>query len=318
MLTRPSPPTAVDHGRDPDFSRRVLEEMYRYRLKRRWLAFTLWFTAGLFGGHRIYLERSPTAILMFVTLGGAGIWWLIDLVLLNGMVRSYNEDQVRRREAGLPPRALRFMPPLHQVGSLDQPPAWAGKRSRRLRLVGDVLVLGLAGLIIGQAARDGDLEPVFAAVVLIAIILLGARWDRLIHLPVLRVLDRWNHRLRLFYFFNDPGGPLALALRPITLIFSLFRRKRRTEARLYLQLGIGFGIVFALVDATQAVFAGVPPAGLAALLLTEVIADMLTVFASATPLGAVLTTHVLLQRKDVLVWALSLVALAAMVFGVAV
>jgi len=36
---------------------------------------------GGFGAHRFYLEKYGTAILMFVTLGGFGIWALIDFIM---------------------------------------------------------------------------------------------------------------------------------------------------------------------------------------------------------------------------------------------
>jgi TM2 domain-containing membrane protein YozV len=45
------------------------------------LATTLlaWFL-GEFGAHRFYLGKIGTAILMLVTLGGLGIWALIDFI----------------------------------------------------------------------------------------------------------------------------------------------------------------------------------------------------------------------------------------------
>jgi len=36
---------------------------------------------GGFGAHRFYLEKYGTAILMIVTLGGFGIWALIDFIM---------------------------------------------------------------------------------------------------------------------------------------------------------------------------------------------------------------------------------------------
>ncbi|MBX3116377.1 MAG: TM2 domain-containing protein [Cryobacterium sp.] len=37
---------------------------------------------GFFGADRFYLGKTGTAVLKLLTFGGAGIWWLIDLVLV--------------------------------------------------------------------------------------------------------------------------------------------------------------------------------------------------------------------------------------------
>ena len=42
----------------------------------------LWFFLGGLGAHRFYAGKIGTGILMLITFGGFGIWWLIDLVLL--------------------------------------------------------------------------------------------------------------------------------------------------------------------------------------------------------------------------------------------
>lgn len=49
----------------------------------RWLmAFLLCLVLGSLGIHRFYLNRVGTGILMLITLGGCGVWYIIDLVLL--------------------------------------------------------------------------------------------------------------------------------------------------------------------------------------------------------------------------------------------
>lgn len=60
------------------------------------------------GGHYAYLNRWGTQIFFWLTLGGLGIWWLIDVFRLANMVYDFNdpifeelewiEDQERERE----------------------------------------------------------------------------------------------------------------------------------------------------------------------------------------------------------------------------
>lgn len=37
---------------------------------------------GTFGIHRFYVGKIGTGILMLITFGGFGIWWLIDIILI--------------------------------------------------------------------------------------------------------------------------------------------------------------------------------------------------------------------------------------------
>ena len=45
-------------------------------------AILLCFFLGGFGGHRFYVGKVGTGILMLITLGGLGIWTLIDFVII--------------------------------------------------------------------------------------------------------------------------------------------------------------------------------------------------------------------------------------------
>ena len=54
---------------------------------------------GVFGGHRFYVGKTKSGILMAATLGGAGLWWLYDLILVGtGSFRAVEGRLVRRWE----------------------------------------------------------------------------------------------------------------------------------------------------------------------------------------------------------------------------
>lgn len=50
----------------------------------------LWFFLGGLGGHRYYIGKIGTGILMTVTLGGLGIWTLIDAIFIQSMLKKKN------------------------------------------------------------------------------------------------------------------------------------------------------------------------------------------------------------------------------------
>lgn len=37
---------------------------------------------GVFGSHRFYAGKTGTGLLMLLTIGGLGIWWLYDVILV--------------------------------------------------------------------------------------------------------------------------------------------------------------------------------------------------------------------------------------------
>src|SRR5690348_1310056 len=45
-------------------------------------AFLLCFFLGVFGAHRFYAGRVATGVLQLLTVGGLGLWWLADVILL--------------------------------------------------------------------------------------------------------------------------------------------------------------------------------------------------------------------------------------------
>ena len=51
--------------------------------ERNWLAaLLLCIFFGVFGAHRFYVGKIGTAILMLITLGGCGIWTVVDLIII--------------------------------------------------------------------------------------------------------------------------------------------------------------------------------------------------------------------------------------------
>jgi hypothetical protein len=48
----------------------------------RGVALALNIPLGVFGAHRFYVGKIGTGILQLVTLGGMGLWWLYDLILI--------------------------------------------------------------------------------------------------------------------------------------------------------------------------------------------------------------------------------------------
>jgi TM2 domain-containing membrane protein YozV len=50
--------------------------------KRILPAFLLCFFVGVFGAHRFYVGKIGSGVAQLLTLGGLGIWALVDLILL--------------------------------------------------------------------------------------------------------------------------------------------------------------------------------------------------------------------------------------------
>ena len=61
--------------------------------KSRLVAVLLCFFLGVFGAHRFYVGKIGTGILMLVTVGGLGIWALIDLIFV--IIGSFRDKEGR-------------------------------------------------------------------------------------------------------------------------------------------------------------------------------------------------------------------------------
>jgi hypothetical protein len=61
--------------------------------KSRGVALALAVLLGPFGAHRFYVGKKGTGLLMLCTLGGAGLWYLYDLIVVAG--GSFQDSQGR-------------------------------------------------------------------------------------------------------------------------------------------------------------------------------------------------------------------------------
>lgn len=63
------------------------------KVKSTGVAYLFWF---LLGAHYAYLGKWGLQILFWITLGGLGLWWIIDLFTMPGKVNNYNSDIFRQ------------------------------------------------------------------------------------------------------------------------------------------------------------------------------------------------------------------------------
>lgn len=67
----------------------AFQEEFRRRRKSTGVAYLLWF---FLGWHYAYLGRWGVQFLYWITLGGLGIWALVDLFRLGWVVGNRNRD----------------------------------------------------------------------------------------------------------------------------------------------------------------------------------------------------------------------------------
>ena len=73
---------------DPVTQEAFLSE-FRKKKKSALMAFLLWCIFPAW--HYFYLGKVWVNLIFWLTFGGFGLWWLIDLFRLGGMVREYNK-----------------------------------------------------------------------------------------------------------------------------------------------------------------------------------------------------------------------------------
>lgn len=83
----------------------------------RGVALGLGIPLGVFGAHRFYVGKYGTGILQLCTMGGFGLWWLYDMILIaTGEFRdvegrrmsawSREEAATRARQGGVTPEEI--------------------------------------------------------------------------------------------------------------------------------------------------------------------------------------------------------------------
>jgi TM2 domain-containing membrane protein YozV len=300
---------------DPDFSQTVIDDLYCYKPKFNSVALALAVFLGPLGAHRFYLGKTLTATLMLLSAGGCLIWWIIDIFLIKKIVREHNNEEKRRKEAGEPPQDLAFLP-LKKDLKIKEPPVWLPIRNSKGRVYGSLFLLTLIGFILGViAGPTGTYEPTIILMVFIVASLTAARWRFATKIPVVSSLTRWVHRLRLYYYSVDPGNIWLLSLRPVYGIFlTPFSTKGRAEVRLYLELGLMFSILFLISDfieiyQNEYIWEGI---GLA---IAELVQTLIFTYFFVAPIGALLTTQILLSRRDWVIWLLSALCITGVFLG---
>jgi hypothetical protein len=91
-----APPPASGPATLPGWERYTVlmaESDYRSVRKDPRVAYALWCVVGIFGGHRFYLGDTGRSIAMLFTLGGLGLWTLLDVFFVGRRVHAVNRSR---------------------------------------------------------------------------------------------------------------------------------------------------------------------------------------------------------------------------------
>lgn len=100
--------------------------------KSRTVAIILAALLGVFGVHRFYVGKVGTGLLMLVTMGGLGIWYLYDIIIIaGGSFRDADGRRVLRWDPDSPPFDEREIPD-EVLDELDHLRAEVGELTDRL------------------------------------------------------------------------------------------------------------------------------------------------------------------------------------------
>ncbi len=318
-------PTLNQQLRAATAEQELLLDLQQYPLRTRRTLTLLWLFTGIVGGHRYYLHRVGSGVIMTLTYGMGGVWWLLDGLRLGKMLEAYNGEQNFRRKRGLPPMELDFMPTLDTRILERRPPWFMGAVMAKPRLGRDLLVVGLVGLLLGAiCAEDSLLETNYEPIVGLGALLLLVnaedqllRWRR--HRVVQEVLQ-WYLKLKLYYHQNAVPSPVVLLLRPFVGLFTVaFRRRRSGEARLYMELGVVFTVVFGLWSLITGEYWSMIGQGEYTNVLREwlgsTVQQFFLMYTCVTPIGATFLKHDLMGQGPRTRRLLTLATVGALLLG---
>lgn len=86
----------------PKEAQQKFMELYAARAKKLFIAYPLLLAYGL---HYVYLEETATGIWFWFTVGGFGIWWIINFFTLPGSVHQHNSMAALRTIGEVRPAA---------------------------------------------------------------------------------------------------------------------------------------------------------------------------------------------------------------------